>query len=223
METLKEVCAEILAEVTSDNAEVRANFLDNFRDEVKIFSNAMGGAFMKWRSLDNGSRGSEKRAYISALIYTAINLHVLSMKHFLSGHVIAAGNATRQVVEAICLAILCSEKDSEVLDRFMKGEYSSNNAVRDVLRHFERLGVRDDGVEALKQSQKFYHKYSHITHLTIATHLSFSENTLHVGAFYDEGKVDAYYKEMNGRVSLAMILPNIVDGVRAKVETWEDT
>ena len=141
------------------------------------------------------------------------------MKLFLSGHIVAAGNISRQVVESIALALVCSGKDLPILARFMKGEYSTNRAVHDVWRHRKKLGL-NDGVESLRTTQEFYDKYSHPTRLTIATFMSFSEGGLYVGAAFDEGKVEAYKMEVNGRVGLARIFPNFVDGIIANVAKW---
>jgi hypothetical protein len=180
----------------------------------------MARAFLKWRSLDDGVKRDEHRAHVSALVYTAITLHIQSLKLFLSGQTVASGNLFRQVIETIALALLCSGKDLDVLKRFMENQYSSTVAVRDVLRQHERLSLKGDALEALKISQEFYHKYSHITKMTIAIGMSFSEKGLYVGASFDNGKIDAYTKEVKGRVSLAAVFPNFVDGVVANVAKW---
>jgi len=142
------------------------------------------------------------------------------MKLFLSGQPIAACNLTRQVVEAIAIALLCSGKDLGVLDRFMVDKYSSNDAVRDVCRHWKNLNLLEPGVTALKEAQDFYHLYSHPTKMTIASITSFSEEGYYVGASFDEGKVEAYDKEIAGRISLAKVFPNFVDAVDANVAKW---
>ncbi|MEK7825946.1 MAG: hypothetical protein AAB266_05925, partial [Nitrospirota bacterium] len=67
----------------------------------------------------------------------------------------------------------------------------------------------------------FYHDYSHPTTLSLASLISFSEKgKLYLGAFFDIGKINEYTKEINGRVSLANIFDNIVDGIRINVSRW---
>ena len=141
METFEEARAKILTELTSDDAEVRAEYLHHFEADANEFVDAMTHAFMTWRSLDAEVQKNEKRAYISAMVFTAISLHILSLKLFLSGHSIAAGNLFRQVVETISLAFLCSGKNLGILERFMEDKYSTNDAVTHVLRHSEKLGL----------------------------------------------------------------------------------
>src|SRR5438105_8451774 len=51
--------------------------------------------------------------------------------------------------------------------------------------------------------KKFYHHYSHITRLTIASTVSFSEPGVYVGASFDHGKIKGYRKEVIGRLGLA--------------------
>ncbi len=221
METFEEAREMILAELTSDDSDVRTRYLKLFEADVKLFSDAMAQAFMKWRSLDTGAQDHEKRARISDLVFTAINLHIVSLKLFLSGHTVAAGNLSRQVVESIALALMCSGKDSKTLKQFMENKYSSKNAVRDVRRDYKKLRLKKDAVNQLEDAQKFYHKYSHITWLTIATGMSFSiKGDRYVGAAFDEGKVEAYTKEASSRVALAKVFPNFVDGLMANVANW---
>ncbi|MGH9958165.1 MAG: hypothetical protein ACREBC_13705 [Pyrinomonadaceae bacterium] len=221
METVEQARDTILKELISDDSEVRAEYLKQFEADAEAFADSMAQAFVRWRAFDNEVKGDEKRAHVSALVYTAITLHILSLKLFLSGHTVAAGNLFRQVIECIALALLCSGKDLDVLVRFMENKYPSTVAVRDVLRHCEKLSLKGDALEALKNSQEFYHKYSHVTKLTLATGMSFSEKEgLYVGASFDDGKVDAYTKEVSGRVSLANVFPNFIEGVAANVARW---
>ena len=103
----------------------------------------------------------------------------------------------------------------------MEDKYSSTVAVRDVLRHAAKLSLKGDALNALKNSQDFYHKYSHITKMTIAIGMSFEQQGgLYVGASFDKGKIDAYVKEVKGRTALANVFPNFVAGVAANVAKW---
>ena len=221
METLEQARDTILKELTSDDSDVRAEYLKHFEADAKALAESMAQAFVKWREFDSEIKGDEKRAHVSALVYVAITLHVLSTKLLLSGQTVAAGNLFRQVIESIALALLCSGKDLQVLERFMEDKYSSNDAVRDVLRHHEKLSLKGDALAALKESQDFYHKYSHVTKMTIAVGMSFSEKGgLYVGSSFDDSKLEQYRKEVNGRVSLAKVFPNFIDGVANNVAKW---
>lgn len=220
MESFDESKRKIIVEVTSDEPDVRNSYLDRYGQQVEEFGIGMANAIIAWRDLDAGSEKEEGRAYVSAMVYCAITLHIQSMRLFLSGHPIAAGNLSRQVVEAIALSLLCSSKQLPVLQDFIKDKYSPNNAVRDLLRHCEKLGLRKDGVMVLKDAQDFFHKFSHPTKMTIAAITSFSVEGLYVGASFDDGKVAEYDKEVSGRVSLAGVFSNFVEAVNTNVAKW---
>ncbi len=221
MESVDQARETIFKELTSNDSEVRGAYLKLFEGDAKEFAESMAQSFLKWREFDNNVKGDEKRANVSALIYAAITLHILSTKLFLSGQTVAAGNLFRQVIESVALALLCSGKDLDVLKRFMEDKYSSNDAVRDVLRHYEKLSLRGDALKVLEKSQEFYHKYSHVTKMTLAVVMSLSQKGgLYVGASFDEGKIDAYKKEMGGRVGLARVFANFVDAVIGNVAKW---
>ena len=209
----------ILREISIENAEVRADYMKAFGDDAQVFSGHMARAVVKWTRLDQGVKGREK-AFVVALTHAAISLQIQSMACFLSGHVVAAGNLFRQVLEAIALALLCSGKDVTVLPRFMDGKYSSSNAVRDVMRQGTRLRLKADGLSALKKSEEFYHLYSHITHLTLGNLMSFAGDNVYVGSAFDEGKIKAYRKEIAGRIGLARVFPNFIEAVTANMATW---
>lgn len=219
MENLAEATEVIQREITSDDSEVRAEYLSHFAADSQRFSIAMARAVMKWREIDN-CMGDERRAFVSALVHSAISMHVVSFKLLLSGHIVAAGNVFRQVVEAIALSLLCSSKDLPCLAGFMDGRYSTKNAVRDVVRNWKKLGLLDGASKQLQDAQDFYSQYSHVTRLTLANSISLSEPGAYVGACFDAAKIDAYRKEVAGRVSLSEVFTNFIAAVQANLAKW---
>ena len=220
METVDDIRATITAQLTTDDADIRSQYLTHFSQQVSDFSEAMSRAFIEWRRLDGPLNGSEKKGYVSALVYCAIALHISSMKLFLSGHTIPAGNLHRQVAETIALACLCSANDLDVLDRFIQDKYSTNDAIRDALRQVGRFRLNEDAIDVLKRAQEFYHKFSHPSQLMIAHHMSFSDGSILLGASFDNGKIEQYGKEVAGKVSLAKVFGNFVTGIRANLSNW---
>lgn len=220
METLEDARDTILTEITSDDADTRAKYLARFQAEAESFSAFMAEAFMRWRSIDDNVGRNEELANVSALVYAAITLQIQSMKLFLSGHTVAAGNMFRQVLESIALGLLCSTKRLKFLRLFIDNQYSTNNAVRDVIRHGQKLGVHKDALEVLKKAHAFYSMYSHPTKLTLASVMAMSGKGLYVGASFDEEKLHAYKKEVESRVGLAKTFPNFIMAVKINVEEW---
>ena len=220
METIEEAQSAISKELAGDDAEVRREFEARFGNEIRGFAGVMAVAFVNWRSLDSEVKDNERLAYVSAWVYTALNVHVNSMKLLIAGHQVAAGNLFRQVVETMALAIVSSSKDLNVLDRFIKGQYSTNDAIHDAKRHATKLGINKDAIDSLGEVQKFYHQYSHPSIFTISAAMSFAEKGLYVGAAFDEGKMEAYTKEVNSRLSCAEMFSNFIDGVKMNVAGW---
>jgi hypothetical protein len=220
MDTFEEARAKILAEITTEDPEVRAQYLKHFESEAKAFSEIMAGVIQTWLKEHGDAQGNERRVQVFALVFTAIHLHIGSMKLLLSGNTVAAGNLFRQTLETIALALLCSGKDLGILDRFNNDRYSTNDAIRDVLRNVDKLGLKADGVKALQEDQEFYHKYSHVTKLTIGSAESFAGEGIYVGASFDKGKMDFYVKEIAGRLGLAGVFDSFVAAVKANVAKW---
>lgn len=219
METFEEARIKILKELTSDDAEVRADYLKHFESEIEKFSEAMAQAVVSWQSFHAEVKADENLGQVSAWVITAITLHTLSMKLFVSGHIVAAGNLFRQVVETIALALLCSAK-LDVLDRVRNGRYSTNDAVKNLLRQAKQIGIDKEAVKALQEAQRFYNNYSHPSMHTIWAAVSSSEAGPYVGASFDAGKMEIYAKEIERRVDLASVFSNFVDAVKANVDKW---
>jgi len=219
---MQKIADIIRNEVIGDDADTRNKFLECFSGQAEEFILLMIAAFENWEKFDGRINGDEKKAYISAVIYSAINSTIVSMKLFLSGYATAAGNIQRQALESIALACLCASKDLDVLDRFIDGKYSTNKAIRDAMRSYKSLGLNRDSILRLEKSSQFYDKYSHPTLLAITTHVSFVKKgeELFLGASFDPGKMKGYEKEISSRVSLARAFENIIHGIGTNVDAW---
>jgi hypothetical protein len=221
MEDYRTVFDQIRAEITQDIADVRESFLKEFGHQVNKFIELMTKAFINWRSIDSSIGIDEKKGHVAALVYSAITLHILSMKLFLSGHIVASGNLERQVLETIALALLCSSKSLTVLERYMAQKYSTQKAVDEAIKHSKMLDINKKAIEGLKRAHEFYHKYSHPTLLTIVSHVSFSvDSGLYVGASFDEGKLENYKKEVMNRIGLANVFNSFIEAVKSNLARW---
>lgn len=220
MDSFEDARSKILTEITADDPAVRAEYLKRFESDARTFSELMAGVIQSWLEEHGEAQGNERRVQVFALVFIAIHLHIGSMKLLLSGSTVAAGNLFRQTLEAIALALLCSGKDLGFLDRFNADRYSTNDAIRDVLRNVDKLGLKPDGVAALRQGQEFYHQYSHISKLTIGAAESFAGEGIYIGASFDKGKTDFYAKEIAGRLALAKVFDSFVAAVKANVAKW---
>jgi len=104
----------------------------------------------------------------------------------------------------------------------MQNRYSSNKAIRDAIRHSEKLNVKKDALKALENSCDFYHSFSHPTWATLASQIRYSDegSGVYVGASFDAGKIELYKREITERISLAGVFENFVQGVIQNVSKW---
>jgi hypothetical protein len=98
--------------------------------------------------------------------------------------------------------------------------YSTNNALKDLLRQAKQIGIDREAVKALRDAQVFYHNYSHPTMHTIWAGVSLSEAVPYVGPSFDDEKMEIYAKEIKRRLDLASVFSNFVDAVKANVGNW---
>jgi hypothetical protein len=220
MNTAEEVRSMVLKEIVGDDRSALDAYLARYGGEVERFAMLMAQVVMAWQEFDQAVP-DEKRGRISALIFSAITLHIQSMELFLRGHLVASGNLMRQVLEAIAMSLLGSAKSLNILDRFVAGKYSTNDAVRDMRRNRKVLGLLDGGVDALVEAEKFYHHHSHLSTLTIASVMSFQHDaSFYVGASFDEGKVNGYDREMRSRMQLAEVFQDFIEAVKSNIAEW---
>jgi hypothetical protein len=200
----------------------KAAFHAEFGDSENEFSHASALALGKWTEFFDSIGHDDKRGVtVSAITFTAFNHNISSFKLFMSGYTVASGSLFRRVLEGISLSLLCSAKSLTVLDRFLDNRYSSNNAVGDLVKHSRAVQVNAGAVQTTQNAYKFYHKYAHLSKLTIAAGTNFAHGGIpNVGAFFDPAKLPEYKKEVKGRVSLARVLPNIVERIMLNVRDW---
>ena len=205
--------SRVFAEVTREDRSVRQDYVRAFSTEAQEFANVMGDTLALWSDAYASIQHDEKKKKVLALVYVSLSLHVASMKLFMSGHQIAAGNVMRQVVESVALTLLCASKELNVLDRFDKDAYSAKNAIRDLKKCANRLHLKKSALLALEQSQLFYSRFSHPSKMTLGTFESFEGEGIFVGAAYDPGKLKHYKVEVANRLKLAKVCPSFLQTV----------
>jgi hypothetical protein len=207
MKTIEEARSKILAELHGvEDAAIRKEFFGRYESQISEFTTA----YVNLKQLESHIDGNEERGVVCVLVYSTLMLNLLSMKLFLSGNIVAAGALFRQVLECLALSLLCSKKDLGVRSLFVNDRYSTSGAVIHMTRKYKQLKLDAEAVKIVRSSQDFYHKYSHISRFTIASAFSLSESGLYVGSAFDKGKIDSYDRELQGRLSLAKVLPSFV-------------
>ncbi len=196
---------------------IREQFIEKYSAEIEQFVVLMTYAFEEWSRVDKilTKKKTEPDAYITALLYTALHSHVVSLKLYISGLLVASGNTQRYVYECVALAFLLSRPSLGVVEKYMNDKYSPTKAVRDVVRNHETLKLDREALKTLESSIKFYDKFSHPTRLSLggAIYLSGNGGQIIFGGAYDKDKEFAYAKEFKSKIGFAEIFPNLIQGV----------
>ena len=209
-----EIQQALRAELASWDVSVFESFASRYNAQLESIVAEIANAHTIWKEFDSTINGSQDRAYISALIFAAASLLMTSTKQLVWGLLAPSGNSMRQVLETICLALLCSKPALGFLPRYADGSYRSHNAVRDVMANLEALNLNEDGMKVLRRSKDFYNAFSHPSLMTLGTFIALGSGGTLFGAAFDEGKSFGYDKEINIRLQEARLLPNFIAGVR---------
>jgi hypothetical protein len=212
----------VLGDLQSTDEAARAAFRREFGEDLSTFAESTTTALDLWSQFRETLReDDQRRLTVAAVAFTAINQNISSYKLFMYGYTVASGSLFRQVLEGVSLAFLCSAKSLTVLDRFIENKYSTKNAVAELAKHARKVHVNSAAMQQLTRAYEFYHKYAHLTRLTIAAGTNFSlAGAPNVGAYFDPAKLPEYRKEIKGRLSFAKVLPNIMTGVARNVAAW---
>ena len=200
----------------TEDPKIRYQFIERYESKLEIFVAHMEIAFLEWEKLDSELSKDVQGAHVSALLYGAMNTHLVAMKLLISGLFVPAGNSQRYVLESLATALLASKPQLGFLARYADGKYSTSKSIRDVRKHASALGLDRKALETLSIQAKLYDRSSHPTLFSLASLITFDENNskMVVGGCFDEGKSFAYEKEIDSRTSLASIFPNTVFAVR---------
>jgi hypothetical protein len=219
LESLAEAKRVIHDEIMAADKEAQKSFLERYAREADRFADLMAVATLAWQEFAASAK-HDKAGFVAHIAYCAVSLHIQSTKLLLLGHIVAAGNLSRQVVEAIATALLCSGKGLPVLDSFVEDRYSTSHAVQHLRKNREALGLREDGMKALADAEEFYHLYSHLTKMTVASLSPMNREGVYVGAAFDEAKIDSYDKEIEMRLGLAEVFPNFITALTENIGKW---
>ncbi|MDH3647887.1 MAG: hypothetical protein OER80_14060 [Gammaproteobacteria bacterium] len=205
----------VRAVLTEDNSEVRDKFWALLQDELEEIVPLLAQSLDAAADFFEFADGNEYRGKVAWFIFSALQGYLISLRLLLDGLLLQSGNAQRQTLENIGMALVCSYPDLDILEHFEADQYSPSSAIQDAIRNADKLGANKEAIETIKQSSKFYDQFSHASKMTIALYSNFSEvQGLDIGGMYDPAKEQQYRKEGQARVRLARILPSFIAGVR---------
>ena len=215
---LRQLVSDIL---TSKDLGPRLAFAAHFRKADATFSEAIAVALSMLSlfacKIDDHDLD---RTLALRVMSTVLNQQVSSFKLFMSGHTVAAGALFRQVIEGVALGLLFSVRSLNFRARFEAGQYTASGAVKDLRRRADDVHVRKQALRTFVDAYDFYHRYAHLTKLTMAATMDFSRGAPALGAFFDQAKLREYEKEVRSRVSFARTMPNAVHLICKNLTAW---
>ncbi len=211
---MDDVTSMIKKEVLQENTDIRDRFMKHFQDDVTTSIENIAKAYHKWEEFDSEVGEHEQKATVSALLFYVINAQINSLRLLLTGYLVASGNLMRHAIEALPVAILCSNGNHTYFQKFIHNKFSVNKALDRLSKNSTKFGVHRTAVEKFKRGRKFYDQYSHPTRLSVVSVISLTKKgELYVGPSFDEGKLDAYKKEFKTRSNFTENLVSAIDGI----------
>jgi len=219
----------VAKEILDDDRWIKDAFSKHLSTEILQFSEILAECFKRFPLLDTlSSGGNEQAAFVSGYMFGVLDDLLVSMKLLVAGKMSASGNLMRQAIEGIAIAILCStsalisvKKKKEVV----KIKYWEKVKHRDPLvyahlsidhleSNCELLGASHDAIKKLRSARKHCHLFSHPGFMGMALRMNMDgSDSLYIGGSFDEGKLHAYKIEIDERIGLCGLLPNIIDGL----------
>lgn len=214
--------AEVLVArvLRDDGSPIREQFWATLRPYLDRFISKMAESLILKDQFDEFAKDHEAKRMVGWLLFCAIQGHLIAMRLFLDGFLVQSGNAERQTLEAIAMAVLCSKPEEGFLERFDKGEYSTSKAIRDLLRRSDSFNVNKNAIKEIREGANFYDNFSHPTKMTIALYSVFTDpGRKYIGGTFDAAKVEQYEKEAKSRVKIADLFPGLLRGIQRNLES----
>lgn len=212
----------------NDDAAVRTEFAEHLGTELDQLAAALAPCF-EW--MDPITEAADRAGTRQAGLVAGFGLGTLddllvATKLLLSGKLAAAGNVMRQVIEGVAMAVLCTADAPLILERRKVGPVmgcywerawashhtvQAHHALKQLDWNAEQLRLRRPALERLERAKRHYNQFSHCGWATIASRADrHTPGLVHLGGHFDEGKLDVYQQEMQERIGLCSVLPQIL-------------
>ena len=203
--------------IFSNNDEVRKQFRDAFTSEIEDVIKYIFISYEAYKKLENKFKKQARESYIAAFLFNSIHSLIDSVSLLISGFFIPSGNLVRQSIESLAMAILISNKKLDYFDKFEKdpSKFQTNQSLSLIETNQNVFNINKEGWAAFKKIRNFHHMHSHPSGLSL---YSFMRKTnigwvVKFGADYDPDKKEIYLKEIQGCITIAKYIKNIVEGI----------
>lgn len=204
--------------VFTSNTKVRKKFKDFFSHEIESFIESIFVAYTAYKLIDEKCKGDKQKSYTAAFLFNAINNLVNSFNLLISGYLVASDNLMRHFMESSAMAILVSSKNLVYFERFTQegNKFPVHKSLTFVSKNLNKLKIKHENWDKFIKLKRFYDLSSHPSAFALASIFNFSrKGGVAIGTDFDPVKLIPYRKEIEGRISAAKCLKNIIDGVKA--------
>jgi hypothetical protein len=172
----REVTAELIHEIVySDNGPARRKFAQKHGDEVDSFIKTATECHLAIETRAKQWPKTERSEWVRLFLHVAANNLTSAVHLLVSGYPVPAGNLLRQFAEAVAMAMLICDSQSQVLELFLKDQekYPVDGAINKILqkkqqkRLIELLGLDTDAWQQFKKMTGFYGFHSHASVLSV--------------------------------------------------------
>lgn len=205
--------------VWSANSQVQGLFKSHFGQEVERAIENLGDAYSTFKDLQDPVVLNERTATVQMFLHVAIGSVAASLHHLVSGYPIAAGHMMRHYTEAIAMALMCSNEDTGVYQRYAadRASFPVHKAPESLRRKkvknalAQSIGFDASAWETVLKIAELYDSLSHASALALGFHMLFTEQGgLVLGGEFDPSKVAEYESDIIRRRSAAESLAHVV-------------
>ena len=199
--------------------ENQTQFKKEFAQEIETFIDKIYNIYVIYRRLDEGSDKSYRRAYTSLFLFNAMKSLTESFSIFLLGFRSAAGNLIRHYFESVAMAMLISNNNIDVFERYHKStkQFPVHKSLQLLSRYVNKGKfelVEKEAYKAFMEAEQFYDEYSHTSGLALAEVFHFDmKGAVVIGGDFDPHKIEQYRKEIKRYISGVDALKNAIQGI----------
>ncbi len=224
-------------ELLDDDRTVREAFAQHLDGELHELAAVLAGCFRLIPALTDAANrsGTTQAAYISGFLSGALDDILTSTKLMLAGKLAASGNVMRQAVEGVAMAILCSSDEPLLLQHESRKQRAINAIYWERLEGDDRcaeggralsqlewnapaLQLNGNAVAGLLDAKRHFNQFSHCGKVTLACRMSLEEvGAGYTGGGFDLAKVPGYRIEMQHRLGLSRLLPQIIERMTVRL------
>ncbi len=179
--------------LTEESDQIKKKFDSSYRNELEQASCQIS---MLWQAiLDEENETDEREAYVRTLFLTGSNYLFSSCQLIRHGLYAPSVAMLRPTWESFLTALLCSLKEFDVFERYLKDRYNTNDSLKDAKKYRQKIGLNETFLGQLdKVHKQILHRNIHPARLSLASdYMMTGDPNFSFGGHFDPAK-DTHYR-----------------------------